>query len=156
MDDNNFIRLVDLEKIDSKKYSFYGIESIVLTFNRKILLQQRDEDWNRFGGYLTAFGGGIEKDELPIEALIRELKEELGARVEKKDVVMLGAITEKVTKYSELIYCYFWHDRYKTITGCYEGNPRYYDTVQDVFHHPKIMDALRWELKECKKRGLLK
>lgn len=91
-----------------------------------------------------------------MQALVRELKEELGAQVNPADVISLGAITEAITKYSELIYVYFWHDKHGTITGCYECEAKYYDDCAAALTHPKIMDDVRWLLHECQKRKLLK
>ena len=127
----------------------------VFTKDRQILLQQRPNNWWTFPGCLATFGGQIEKDEMPMQALIRELKEELGAKVEAQDVVELGTMTEAITNYTELIYAYFWHDKADTITGCYEAEARYYDSVKAVLSHPKIMDYVRWMLSECQKRQLI-
>jgi len=94
--------------------------------------------------------------ENPMQALVRELKEELGAQVQESDVISLGAITESATNYSELIYVYFWHDKHGTITGCYEGKAEYYDNCATAMMHPKIMDDVRWLLKQCQSRRFLK
>jgi 8-oxo-dGTP diphosphatase len=70
-------------------------------------------------------------------------------------VVSLGAVTEAITGHSELIHVYFWHDKEGTITGCYEGEVRYFDSVQEVLTQPKVIDDTRWALNECLARGLL-
>src|SRR3989344_4991568 len=52
----------------------------------KILFQLRDEKGknpNRWG----LFGGGINKDETPIKALIREIKEELEIKIAESEIV---------------------------------------------------------------------
>ena len=150
------IHLVNSDEVNKNTYKFYGVDCIVLTKDHKIILQKRGDNWTRFGGYLSSFGGQIEKDETPMQALIRELNEELGAEVKELDVVSLGAVTEEVTGYTELIHVYFWHDKDGTITGCYEGEVRYFDSVEEVLNsHPKIMDDTRWALNECLARGLL-
>ncbi|HET9844059.1 MAG TPA: hypothetical protein VFP93_05325 [Gammaproteobacteria bacterium] len=71
------------------------------------------------------------------------------------DVIIIGTITEAITNYSELIYLYFWHDKHGTITGCYECEAKYYDTVDEIYSHPKLMDNVRWLLTECQNRRLL-
>lgn len=51
----------------------------------KILFQLRDENGrnpNKWG----IFGGGIKRNETPIGALIREIKEELGIQISKVDI----------------------------------------------------------------------
>lgn len=153
---NEPIRLVNLTEINEKTYAFYGVDCIVLTQDNKIILQKRGDDWDRFPGYLASFGGQIEVGETPMQALIRELNEELRAKVKESDVVLLGAVTEAATGHTELIYVYFWHDSHGTITGCYEGDVRYFDSVQEVMNHPKVMDDTRWALNRCIARQLLK
>src|SRR3972149_7881097 len=140
---NESIRLVDLSKTDEKTYAFRYVDCIFLTQDNKFILQKRGDDWNRFPGYLASFGGQIEAGETSMQALIRELNEELGAQVKESDVISLGAVTEAVAGYSELIYVYFWHDKQGTITGCYEGEVRYYDNIQEILTYPKIMDDTR-------------
>jgi len=52
----------------------------------KILFQLRDENGrnpNKWG----IFGGGIKKNEHPVDALIREISEELGIQLSKSDIM---------------------------------------------------------------------
>jgi len=52
----------------------------------KILFQLRDEGGrnpNKWG----IFGGGIKKNETPVNALMREIKEELGIRISESDIL---------------------------------------------------------------------
>ena len=149
------IKIIDLTKIDGSSFPKSFVGCLVLTNNNKILLQQRGIDWDRYPGYLATFGGRIELEEAAPQALVRELKEELGANVILSDVISLGAITESYTNHSELIYTYFWHDKHNTITGCYEGEPKYYDNYTDALTHPKIMDDVRWIINESLTRGLI-
>lgn len=136
------------------KASYVGC--VVLTENDEILLQQRPLSFITYPGYLCEFGGKIEEGEKPIDALSRELKEELGAKMCIEDVVSFGAITELMSKHSELIHTYFWHDRLGSITGCYEGEARYFDNASDILEFSKITDGLRWLLVQCQQQGLIK
>ena len=151
------IKIVDLAKTDEKTFEKRYVGCLVLTQNNKILLQQRGSSkWHKFPGFLSTFGGGIEVGESPIQALVRELKEELGANVVAAKVIRLGTYTEAATNYNDLVYGYFWHDRLGTITGCYEDEARYYENCAHVLTHPKVMDDVKWQLQECQNRGLLK
>jgi 8-oxo-dGTP diphosphatase len=145
-----------LKRVDTKKFSRFCVGCLVLSQDNKIVLQRRDDDCPTFPGALATFGGGIEQGETPIQALVRELKEELGADVKASDVVNLGALTEAETNFNELVYVYFWHDKQGTITGCYEGKAKYYNDPAEVIKHRKVMNDVCWLLQECKKMKLLK
>lgn len=147
--------IVDLVQT-SVPFSSNYVGCVVLTQDKHILLQQRPEHFKAYPGYLCEFGGKIEKGESINEALVRELKEELGASVNLKDVRTFGAITELMSKHLELIHTFFWYDRLGSITGCYEGNPRYFDNVSEILELPKITDGLRWLLSQCQQQGLIK
>lgn len=147
------LRLVD--PAAPPPYDLRGSACIVLTHDNKILLQQRDEGIDHFPGMLGTFGGGADPGETPFETLRRELHEELGADVISEETVCLGALEEVFATRVELVDVYFWHDRRATITGCYEGQPRYYVDVAAVSAHPAVMDDVFWLLETCQSRGLL-
>ena len=75
------IKIIDLTKADESSFHKRFVGCLVLTNNNKILLQQRGNDWDRFPGYLATFGGRIELEETAPQALVRELKEELGVQL---------------------------------------------------------------------------
>ena len=149
------VEVVDLEQLDKTIFKRKSVGCIVLTKVLKILLQMRGENCRSFPGCISTFGGGIEVGEESIQALVRELYQELGANVNESEVISFGAITDAVSKYTELVYVYFWHDHLGTITGCYEGSPLYFDNIESVMTHPKVMDYVLWLLVACKERGLL-
>ncbi len=148
------IQPVNLTKIDENSFEYRYVSCIILTHDNKILLQKRGRNWSKFPGMISTFGGRIEENEKPKEALIRELNEELGAQVDMNNIIELGAYTEAITEHTELIYGFFWHDRYKTITGCYEGEPIYYDNPNNIPAAPISMDDVLWLVNECKNRHL--
>lgn len=148
-------KIIVLNDFDASLFTRSCVGCLILSDTGKIVLQQRDDFCQTFPGYLATFGGGIEKGETPLQALVRELKEELGAAVDIAEVVHLGVLTEADTNYKELVYVYFWHDKLGTITGCYEGEAKYFDHPVDVESHPKVMNDVLWLLLECKKRKLL-
>jgi 8-oxo-dGTP pyrophosphatase MutT (NUDIX family) len=74
------------------------------------LENDKNHDFVTYPDYLCEFGGQIEQGEQPIQAIIRELKEELGALVQENELVSLGALTEAMSGHTELVYVYFWHD----------------------------------------------
>lgn len=155
MPNPSHIKVNLLDNVDEKKFVLSGVGCLVLSQHGQIVLQQRDEDCHSFPGCLATFGGGIENGETPMQALIRELKEELGAEVKAPDVVSLGVLTEKETNHDVLVHVYFWQDKSGSITGCYEGEAKYYNDPVIAEAHPKVMNDVLWLLHECKKRKLL-
>ncbi|HHG8556520.1 Nudix hydrolase domain-containing protein [Legionella pneumophila subsp. pneumophila] len=150
------VQLIKNFNINIDRYPNQYVGCLVLTKDNKILLQQRPHDWPTYPDYLCEFGGRIEHNESPEQAVIRELKEELGGNVKLKELVSFGAITESISKHKELIHTFFWHDKEGTITGCYEGLPRFFNESAHILLQTKITDGLRWLIDESKKLHLIK
>lgn len=155
----NLIKTVNNEQLEKVQFEKRFVSCVVVTQENQIIMQQRGEDFDTYPGYITNFGGCIEKGEKPLQTLIRELNEELGAQVKPQDVISFGAITEAITKHTELIYPFFWHDKNKTITGCYEGEMLCFDhydaAVSYLSHYEKVMDDVWWILNECRSKKLI-
>lgn len=149
------LRLVDMRTARMEDFTFHLADGIVLTQDGDILLQYRPPHWRTSPEWVTAFGGHVDAGESILQALTRELHEELGAIVNSADVQFIGAISEDWTDHRELVHVHFWHDKNGTITGCYEAEARRYKTVGDALAYPKVMDYTRWALGECLTRGLL-
>lgn len=153
---SGFVKLVNNKDIKPNRYPCQFVGCLILTKDNKILLQKRGQDWAAYPGYLCEFGGKLETGETPIQTVIRELNEELGAQVLETELIELGAITESMSKHNDLIYVFFWHDKKGTITGCYEGTAVFFDNSTTILNHGEITtDGLRWLLNECKQRGLI-
>jgi len=71
------IKQVDLVKIDVSAFKQQNTGCIVLTHDRRILLQHRPDNWRTFPGMIATFGGHIEAYETPSNAIVRELHKEL-------------------------------------------------------------------------------
>lgn len=151
----NSIRPVNIKAIDEHSYAKHLADCVILTQDNRLLLQKRPENWGSCPGALNIFGGHVEDGETVLEGLIRELHEEVGAQISPEEIVFIGAVTEDWTDHTELVHIHFWHDKKGTITGCYEAEPRHFDSVQEALKHPRIMDYTRWALQECENRGLL-
>ncbi len=149
------LKEVDPAKADLSSFKSQVADCVILTQDGKILMQQRPSNWVGAEDRLTTFGGHLEANETPLQGLIRELKEELGAQVNPKDVMTLGALSEDEYGHDTLVHVYFWRDTQGTITGCYEAQPRHYDKIDDALAHPKIPEYAQWALLEAKNRGLL-
>ena len=66
---------------------------VIITYKNKILLQKRDSKKNIFSpGHYGLFGGAIKKNETKINVLKRELKEEIGIEINKKNIKYLTNI----------------------------------------------------------------
>lgn len=144
----------DLDNINEEIYVKKYVGVIIVNANDEIVLQQRLDNWRNYFGCLSTFGGHMEKNELPVEAVIRELHEELGAVVNSSDLISLGAVIETFASHQELVYFFFWKDWNNTITGCYEGQMKCYSLIDQALAHPKILDGVRYALTVCKDNQL--
>lgn len=150
-----FPNLKVYETVNLADYSQHFADCVVMTQNGELLLQYRPPEWQRKPEWYTAFGGQVETGEDIMTALQRELKEELGADVQREEVVLLGVVTEGETDHTEAVHVHFWHDRRGTITGCFEGEARRFPNVYAALGMEKTMPYLRWALAVCKARGFL-
>ena len=135
------------------------VSCLILTADHQILLQKRDDDCDRFPGYLAPFGGGIDAGESPTDAMIRELSEELGAKINKDELIILGEMIDQYEAYKERVHLFFWHDIENKISGCYEGYPTYFKNVNTAMKQcqfKKAMNDVIWLLGECNKRKLIR
>lgn len=129
---------------------------IILSHDKRILLQKRLDDWQTRPGYLTTFGGLIEKGETPAQAIVRELFEELGARRCLKMNWLSFVLSQGLVRATQGLYLnIFGHDKGNLITECYEGIPAYFKDLGAVLNEPKKMDDIEWILAECCTRNLI-
>jgi 8-oxo-dGTP diphosphatase len=54
------------------------VSLLLIAKNKKFLLLKRSENENNYSGYWGLPGGGVEKNETPTDAIIREVMEETG------------------------------------------------------------------------------
>ncbi len=149
------IKPVDITAADMSAYKKHLADCVILTHDHRLYLQRRPENWGKHAGAVNIFGGHVEPGETPLQAVIRELHEETGGLADEKDLVFVGAVTEGWTGHTELVHIYFWHDKNKTITGCYEAEPIHFNSVEEACAQPGIMAYTVWALQECQKRSLL-
>lgn len=75
---------------------------IILTPDGKVILQLRDDKPGiSCPGQITAFGGSCEKNEEPLQAAKREMKEELGLDLQDKDLTFWKAYRKTVMEHGE-------------------------------------------------------
>ncbi len=149
------VQRVDLNIVDLSCFKAAYAGCVILTHDDKLLLQDRGEACKRYPCKISMFGGRINLGETPTIGLTRELEEELGAVVPKTEFIFLGAITEAISRHTEIVYEYFWHDLDGRIQGCYEENPCYFNDVGSVLkQEDKLMDDVIWALAECEKLAL--
>ncbi len=114
--------------------------SILYNSDNEVLLQQRDNKPNLpFAGYWTLFGGQIEKDESPEDAIKRELIEEIALkphltywknykRIHNSTIIIdqhifIGEITERsqdITLYEGQAHGFFSQTNLKTLAIAFE------------------------------------
>ena len=105
---------------------------------------KRLDDYN-YGKYLGV-GGHIEKDEKPIDAIIREIKEETGFSVKSDDLFYLGRVLFRNKKagflYEEVMHLYKCNNYYGKLSTCDEGTFYWINTKN-------IYDLNLWEGDKC-------
>ncbi len=82
--------------LDGDPVSKRAIENLaagILMKGKEFLVEKRRDDEDADPGYVEIPGGHVEKDETLEDALRREMKEELGIRVEKARLVHKGLYT---------------------------------------------------------------
>ena len=97
--------------IEAKKY--INVVACVLKKNGKILIASRPETKN-FSGFFEFPGGKVEKDECLLEALDREIYEELGIRLDFSKIYYLN--NYKILKHNinlHFFLCLRWFGKIK-------------------------------------------
>lgn len=146
---------VNISAANMRTYNKHLADVVILTANKRFLLQKRYSERRPGVEIVTLFGGHVEEGETLLEAAARELQEETGGSASPDDLVAVGALTESWTNHTELVHVWFWHDRRGTITGCYEREAIEFASLEDAMRHPGLMDYAKWALLECKRRELL-
>lgn len=150
----NQISVIDHLPIRYEDYQRHFAGCLVITQSGQLLLQKRDSHCERFPGMLATFGGQVDQGETAEQGLIRELHEELGAKVNRDGLLALGAITKRGLD-NALIHAYCWRDDKGSIRGCYEGSPAFFKSAIEILDQPNITADAHWIVIECVKRGLI-
>lgn len=74
-----------------------GAVALIISTDGTVLLQKRDQKSGITNpGKISMFGGSVEEGETVEAALGRELEEELGMKIEKRDITKLGTYYKSV------------------------------------------------------------
>lgn len=97
--------------------------SVIILYdkNKKILLQHRAEDAERLPSYWGFFGGGIEADEIPLEAVKRETMEELNYELKNPNLIMTQKFIGKHNKGTKYVFVEEYDNGRKLILGEGQG-----------------------------------
>jgi 8-oxo-dGTP pyrophosphatase MutT (NUDIX family) len=153
---SDIIRRVDVNKIEYSDYKKQLADCVIVTHDHKLFLQTRPSYDGTNAQTISLFGGHIEKDESAKDAVIREINEETGGIIKRSELLFLCALTEDWTNHTELVHVFFWYDRAKTITGCYEHNPISFSSVPEILSDPKVMPYAKYSFELCDKNQILK
>lgn len=137
------------------EYKDHFSDCIILTHDNKFLLQKRPDHWTKNGGGMNIFGGKVEQGETALQGLKREMQEELGLIMKDENIIYVATITEGWTNHQEAVHIHFFHDKDKTITGCYEGESVEFEKIADILNNPKVMDYTKWAFEKAKAMELV-
>jgi 8-oxo-dGTP diphosphatase len=73
----------------------------------KLWVQVR-EDTGPFQGLLEFPGGGVEPDETPLEAVVREVEEEVGIKINPEDGKFMGIYSNPLQEKTILLYVFLF------------------------------------------------
>lgn len=149
------LRLINAAQSPLNAFKKHFADAVILTWDGKILLQKRPANWATNPGGMNLFGGHVENNEKPVEAAIREIHEETGGVLSADDLTFLGTLTEAWTNHTEAVHVYFWHDKGKTITGCYEAEAVAFDSFSEAVNQAGLMAYAKWALEECRRRKFI-
>lgn len=74
-----------------------------------VWVQVREDD-GPFHGLLEFPGGGIEANEVPLEAVVREVEEEVGIKIEPELGKLMGVYSNEYPKRTILLYVFLFPD----------------------------------------------
>jgi 8-oxo-dGTP diphosphatase len=114
---------------------------IIIRKDGKMLFQLRDNkknisDPNKWG----LFGGGMHINEIPEEAIIREIKEELGVRINKKDLSLIMKIP--FFKENRYIFRIDWDKKISDLK-LNEGKDLGYFSIKEILIKKNVVFVLR-------------
>ena len=138
-------------KIKTETEEFHGRTCGIIKQENKFLIMRVNKT-----PYYHIPGGHIEIGEDSEQAIIREIKEELGADIEESEIMSLGCVPDEFNDSPEVTHVYFWHDKQNKITGCYEDYPIYLDCITEAAQYSSVMEYTKWLMKICFDLGLVK
>jgi mutator protein MutT len=76
----------------------------------EVWVQIRTDD-GPFHGLLEFPGGGVEPGEIPLEAVVREVEEEVGIQINPQDAKFMGTYTNELPTKTILLYVFLYPDQ---------------------------------------------
>ncbi|MAZ44159.1 MAG: hypothetical protein CMF48_03155 [Legionellales bacterium] len=144
------VKVYEPHEIDLDAFDQSFVSCLILTASGKLALQYRDPNFHTHSDRVCAFGGKMEEEESPDEAVVRELHEELGVKPDLAQLRYLETLSEAITQHKELIYTFFWHDTSKQSYKCTEGEIIMFDSAEAALKDKRLMPDTRWLIAACK------
>ena len=76
------------DTLESGEYTI-GVQAVIINSQNKILISQRSKFKNKEPLKWECNGGALLSKENPVDGIIREIKEELGVKLEEKDAILV-------------------------------------------------------------------
>ena len=83
-----YIKVRGRDRLEPGEY-IIGVGALIINSDQKILISKRTMNKDRYPGYWELNGGGVAQGEESDDAVVREIKEELGIKLNKEDGILL-------------------------------------------------------------------
>ena len=89
-------KIRDVDKLEPGEYAI-GVQAIIMNSNKEILISKRSENKKVFPLFWECNGGAVLAGEEFVDALVREIFEELGIMLNKENAVFLKSVQRKTS-----------------------------------------------------------
>lgn len=134
---------IDVDTFNEKAI-FHGVKGLIRV-DGKIIAIQRDSGTLHEKLHMDLPGGARERQESPFETLVREVREELGFKLKKEDILYARRYHNPPDQRNDTFVIATNElsiDERKIVFG-EKGIGFHFMTIHDFIHHPKVVEKQR-------------